>query len=66
MARWITKKGERTILTPSGTYFYCDRCGDWTTYGRTRYCMNCGAHMENAHSYEDGYKSFEEDEKKWK
>lgn len=27
--------------------FYCSRCGEWTTYGKTRYCPNCGARMAN-------------------
>ena len=26
--------------------FYCSRCGEWTTHGKTRYCPNCGAEME--------------------
>ena len=25
--------------------FYCSACGDWQTYGITRYCPNCGAKM---------------------
>ena len=25
--------------------FYCSRCGEWTTHGKTRYCPNCGAVM---------------------
>ena len=25
--------------------FYCSRCGEWTTHGKTRYCPNCGAKM---------------------
>lgn len=26
--------------------FYCSECGDWQTYGLTKYCPNCGARME--------------------
>lgn len=26
--------------------FYCSACGDWTTYGETRCCPNCGARMD--------------------
>ena len=25
--------------------FYCTACGEWTTYGKTNYCPNCGAAM---------------------
>ena len=25
--------------------FYCSACGDWNTYGMTRYCPDCGAKM---------------------
>lgn len=28
--------------------FYCSKCGDWNSYGKTNYCPNCGAKMENA------------------
>ena len=27
--------------------FYCSRCGEWTTHGKTRYCPNCGAKMDD-------------------
>ena len=26
--------------------FYCSHCGKWQTYGRTKFCSNCGAKME--------------------
>ena len=26
--------------------WYCSECGEWQTYGRPRYCPNCGAEME--------------------
>ena len=26
--------------------FYCTRCGEWTTHGKTRFCPNCGAFMD--------------------
>lgn len=25
--------------------FYCSCCGNWTTYGESDYCPNCGAKM---------------------
>lgn len=32
--------------------WYCSCCGHWTTYGRPRYCMYCGAKMEEAETDE--------------
>ena len=26
--------------------FYCSACGDWNTYGKTKYCPECGARVE--------------------
>ena len=26
--------------------FYCSACGDWNTYGESRYCPKCGAKMD--------------------
>ena len=26
--------------------FYCSECGDWQTYGKTKYCPRCGAKMK--------------------
>ena len=26
--------------------FYCSACGDWQTYGKTRYCPSCGMRMK--------------------
>lgn len=26
--------------------FYCSNCGNWNTYGMTRYCPDCGAKMK--------------------
>lgn len=26
--------------------FYCSCCGDWNTYGMSKYCPNCGARMK--------------------
>lgn len=28
--------------------YRCSACGDWNTYGFTKYCPNCGAKMLNA------------------
>ncbi len=27
--------------------FYCTACNDWTTHGKSKFCPNCGARMEN-------------------
>lgn len=26
--------------------FYCSCCGNWNTYGMSKYCPNCGAKMK--------------------
>ena len=26
--------------------WYCQKCGNWQTYGETRYCPECGARMK--------------------
>ena len=26
--------------------YVCSACGDWNTYGKSKYCPNCGAKME--------------------
>lgn len=26
--------------------FYCSACNGWNTYGKSKYCPNCGAKME--------------------
>ena len=26
--------------------FYCSACGDWNTYGKSKFCPNCGAVMD--------------------
>lgn len=26
--------------------FYCSNCGNWNTYGMTRFCPDCGAQMK--------------------
>ena len=33
--------------------YYCSECGDWHTYGESKYCPNCGAEMEKADDRED-------------
>ena len=25
--------------------YYCSACGDWNTYGKPKFCPNCGARM---------------------
>ena len=44
-AKWIVKPDENSYCSKR---FYCSKCGNWQTYGKTNYCMNCGAKMENA------------------
>ena len=38
-AKWIAKSDV------NDKRFYCSVCGDWQTYGKTKFCMNCGADM---------------------
>ena len=26
--------------------WYCSECGKWQTYGKSKYCLNCGAKMD--------------------
>ena len=28
--------------------FYCSSCGDWQTYGETKFCPDCGCAMERS------------------
>ena len=28
--------------------FYCSACQDWNTYGKSKFCQNCGADMRQA------------------
>lgn len=28
--------------------WYCSECGKWQTYGKSDYCLNCGAKMDGA------------------
>ena len=28
--------------------FYCSECGDWQTYGETKFCPDCGCAMERS------------------
>jgi rRNA maturation endonuclease Nob1 len=28
--------------------FYCSECGDWQTYGETKFCPECGCAMERS------------------
>lgn len=33
--------------------FYCSRCGNWTTHGKSKYCPNCGAFMREEEDNEN-------------
>ena len=46
-AKWIVKPDVSEKSHCSERY-YCSKCGDWNSYGKTNYCMNCGAKMTNA------------------
>ena len=43
---------ERYVDDPYDTYgflrrrFFCSACGKWNCYGKTAYCMHCGAKMD--------------------
>lgn len=41
---------EERIVEDDNPWFrhrlYCSVCGDWQTYGKTKYCPNCGAKMK--------------------
>lgn len=43
---WIIRKCEPDILATTGKRFECSECGFVTAYGSPRYCMKCGAKME--------------------
>lgn len=46
-AKWIVKP-DVSEKSHCSERFYCSKCGDWNSYGKANYCMNCGAKMENA------------------
>ena len=46
-AKWIVKPDVSEKSHCSERY-YCSKCGEWNSYGKTNYCMNCGAKMTNA------------------
>ena len=33
--------------------FYCSACGNWTTYGESKFCPNCGARMTKSDSKDE-------------
>ena len=38
---------EVTDYYPGGRIrYYCTACGDWNTYGKSKYCPSCGAKMK--------------------
>ena len=42
-AKWIVDKD--VTRSWDMVRFYCSACGDWNTYGKTKYCPECGAKM---------------------
>lgn len=43
---WIIRKCEPDIVATAGKKYECSECGFVTAYGRPRFCMECGAKME--------------------
>lgn len=41
--KWIKNSSPDSSLF--STRWYCSECGEWQTYGTTKFCMNCGADM---------------------
>ena len=47
--KWEERIVEDREKDPVGLFrrrWYCSVCGEWQTYGKTRYCSDCGAKME--------------------
>ena len=42
---WITKFFPDDESPLFRKRYYCSVCGEWQTYGKTKFCMNCGADM---------------------
>ena len=46
--RWETVITGKDSLDPHGLFrrrYYCSACNNWQTYGKTDFCLNCGAEM---------------------
>ena len=56
-AHWIKK----TVNDPNDiagwlrTRYECSACGEWQTYGETKYCPNCGKLMQKAPEANDSH-----------
>ena len=44
MGHWIVDRDDNR--TWDRGRFICSECGEWQTYGKTKYCPECGAKME--------------------
>lgn len=47
-AYWLVEYNEPNKLDPYGVFkkaLVCSACGNWQTYGKTKYCPNCGKPM---------------------
>lgn len=44
MGHWIIDRDDNR--TWDRVRFICSACGEWQTYGKTKYCPECGAKME--------------------
>lgn len=46
---WEERIVEDREMDPVGLFrrrWYCSACGEWQTYGKTRYCPDCDAEMD--------------------
>ncbi len=44
MGHWTVDKDDNR--TWDRVRFICSVCGEWQTYGKTKYCPECGAKMQ--------------------
>lgn len=50
-AYWIRRTVHNDPLDPTGLFrnrYECSACGEWQSYGETKYCPNCGKPMQKA------------------
>ena len=43
---WITKIFPNDESPLFRNRYYCSVCGEWQTYGKPKFCMNCGSRMK--------------------
>lgn len=46
----------KKVIVPDASWdrirFYCPACGQWQTYGESKYCPNCGARVDKSKKVE--------------